>query len=317
MSKHLTRGSLLEPTLLLITLSIIIFLFILPSRVPGPQRSIFDFSNSSGSTFRDPYRADDENVYTLQPTSSHAKSISIKRGNAASSYQPREEYIVLENNSRSSIDITGWKLTNGKDRRVYELGNTLQRYPAEEAYIPSGTKLLSASNILQNIVLEAGEEAVITTGKPSLFGSIPITSFKENMCTGYLENTRNYDFTPSLRQQCPDPSEEPGFENLDEKCQDFINGLRSCAIPDIGGRDEEGDRCDNCVNGERISRICRTFIETHYNYQGCVAYHGLDEDFYLDTWRVFLGKTWEMWAKSKEVISLFDKAGSLVDYLQY
>lgn len=319
---NLEKGSSIGPVIFLVFLCIIIFVFIIPAQNgKGPTRNIYSLADERGASETRSFRnsTNSSGEAELEANSSYSRAVRLNGGNASRTIQPYEEYITISNRGESSINITGWKLANGRDKRVYELGGTLNRYPADEAYIPSGTLVIapSGNNVMQNIVLQEDDQAVITTGSANKGGPFNITSFKENLCTGYLENMPEYDFTPSLSQSCVDPSDEPGFRALDNKCQDFIEGLRSCTVPEFGGKDREGNNCPGCINGEILPSSCAAFIKSHYNYSSCVAIHRNDPDFYSNTWRVFLGKSWEMWGANNELISLYDNLGRLVDYISY
>jgi hypothetical protein len=252
-------------------------------------------------------------------TAQESQSISLGSGNASYSYQPYEEYITIENRGDSPVNITGWQLRNGKDKRQYYLGGSLQRFSADLAAIPQALRYLptSGSGAYQNVVLERGERAIVTTGLPGIRSPYPVTSFKENICSGYLENMPEYAFVPPLTNNCPRPALEPGVEALDSQCRDFISTLSSCQIPRFDKKDQSGEPCDNCVNGRKISSPCVSFIKEHFTYRGCLAYHGGDANFSGRTWRVFLGRGWEMWAEDYESIELFNTAGQLVDFQNY
>ncbi|MDO8565082.1 MAG: hypothetical protein Q7R67_00415 [bacterium] len=248
-----------------------------------------------------------------------AQSVSLGTGNASYSYQPYEEYVTIENYGRNPIDITGWQLKNGKDQRPYNLGGTLQRFSADIAVIPRATLFLSPTgqSALSNVVLGDGEKAIVTTGGVSVTSPYRIVSFKENICTGYIETHPDYAFTPSLTQNCPRPLDEPGVKNLPTECRDFMNTLSSCRIPEFGGKDSEGEYCENCVQGKLLPSSCVAFVREHFTYQGCVANHRNDPGFEGRTWRIFLGRGWEMWNKDYESIELFDNLGQLVDFKNY
>lgn len=252
-------------------------------------------------------------------TNSNSSYISLGSGNAAYAYQPYEEYVTIENRGSNSVDITGWQLKNGKDKREYNQGGTLQRFSADVALIPQATLSLSpfGNNTLVNVVLQQGERAVVTTGSIGVRTPYTITSFKENTCTGYIEAMPDYAFTPALSLRCPDPTLEPGFINLDKECRDTISSLAICETPRIGGKDREGENCRNCVNGREVSSSCSTFIEEHFSYQGCVANHSSNPEYSDKTWRIFLGRGWEMWADDYETIELFNSFGQLMDSKNY
>lgn len=252
-------------------------------------------------------------------TSPYSNSISIGTGNASYVYQPRDEYITIYNRGNKSIDITGWQLQNGKDERAYYLGGSLQHFTADIAYVPQSPLFISPSgnNNFQNVILQGGENAILTTG--SIGSALPykITSFKENICSGYLQDMPEYNFTPSLNRNCPQPRNEIGIENLDTECRRFVEGISTCHTPTFNSGDNMGEPCSTCVDGKRLSNACYAYIKDHFNYGSCIAYHGQDENFFGRTWRIFLNKGWEMWAKEYETIQIFDKLGRLVNTYSY
>ncbi len=244
--------------------------------------------------------------------------LSIGTGNASYTYQPYEEYITLYNQSRSSVDITGWQLKNGKDKRPYYSGSTLQRFSADVAIIPQATRLLAptGNSVMQDVVLKPDEQAVVTTGAVTNRSPFTVTSFKENMCTGYIEALPDYSFTPSLSRNCPSPSKEPGIENLERSCRELVESLSGCETPQIGER-VNNEYCADCYRGKLLSSNCKAYLKEHFSYQGCLINHRNDQNFEGNTWRIFLGRGWEMWADKYESIELFDRFGQLVNYQNY
>ena len=245
--------------------------------------------------------------------------VSLSLGNASRAYQSFEEYIVVNNRGREPINITGWYLKNAKDRRPYNIGGELRYFVSDIAYIGKATPFLSPSgnNIMLDIILDRGERAIITTGNIAVQTPYKIVSFKENICSGYLENMEEYNFTPSLSRDCPRPSEESGLDRLDVECRKFVERLSSCRTPEFDTRDEDGSICRNCVNGTPLSNACVAYIKERFSYAGCIAHHVNDEDFYGDTWRIFLSRGWEMWAEEYETIEIFDRFGRLISSRSY
>jgi hypothetical protein len=238
-------------------------------------------------------------------TTVSSKNVKLGGGNASYAYQPYEEYITIENYGNSAVDLTGWQLKNGKDERSYSFGGSLQRFSADVAVLPT-------------LVLGAGERAIVITGRVGVQTPYKITNFKENICTGYIEGHPDYAFTPPLTQVCPSPRNEPGIESLDRQCRRFVESLSSCRTPEFNAKDREGNPCSTCVNGEMLSSSCASYIKERFSYQGCLAYHSSDQNFSSGkTWRIFLGRGWEMWAEDYESIELFDSSGNLVDYQDY
>lgn len=272
--------------------------------------SNFEASNTSNQTI---------GQGTPSSPSQELPRISISAGNASYAFQPNIEYISLYNSGRDPVDITGWQLKNGKENRVYYLGGSLQRFSSDTATIPQAANFISPSgpSILRNLILGPGETAIITTGQVG--SSIPysIVSFKENICSGYLEEMPEYSFTPSLTRNCPRPANEPGLENLDIPCRKFIERLPSCRTPIFDTKDRQGNPCNTCINGERLSSVCAAFIKERINYGSCIMRYKDEPNFSGRTWRVFLGQGWEMWANEYETIELFDRLGRLINSRSY
>lgn len=286
---------------------------------PGSTVSSYNAGTPSYSSSGGNGTASSNTLVSAASGRSSVQNISLGTGNASYSFQPYEEYITIENYGRGSVDITGWQLRNGKDKRPYNANGSLQRFSADIAAIPRAALALSPSgeSALSNVVLGPSERAIVTTGRVTVSSPYPITSFKETMCTGYIEGHPDYAFTPPLTQNCPRPSDEPGAKNLPTECQDFLRTISSCRAPEFGGKDSDGEYCENCVQGKRLPSMCVAFIKEHYNYKGCVANHASDPGYTSRTWRIFLGRGWEMWNKDYETIELFDSLGQLVDFENY
>ena len=288
------------PSILLGILIIIFLVFVTlvtpksPSgyAVPGSISAPKAGSVKGGTTISSPTNASRQ--YTL----------SISPGNAAYEKEAYKEYVTLENWGNSSVDITGWTLKNGLDQRSFAVGGELQRYSADIATIPRTNT--------GDVVLKPGERAVITTGTEPIQYPYPVTSFKENMCTGYFGRLSDYTFEPSLTQNCVRPANEPGVANLDTQCRLFIRGLSPCGTPKFDKNDSHGQPCATCVNGREISQPCADFVKAHFSYRGCLAYHSSDANFNNgNTWRIYLGRAWEMWDQNYESMELFDRTGTL------
>lgn len=314
MTTNLQRGSsALEGLLAAGIIGFIIFSFVLPGKSPRPLLNSDSSNSNYNSTSNYPYNTN------LEETSSYSNSVSIGSGNASRAYQPYEEYITIENRSGKSVNITGWSIRNAKDERTYELSGSLRHFAADSVRIPGASLYIAPSGLspASDVVLARGENAIITSGSMGQQSPYKITSFKENICSGYLDASDNYTFTPPLTRNCPRPINESGARNLDTKCQDFIGSIQSCRTPDFKNKDKNGEDCSTCVDGIQLSSSCTNFIKEHYSYQGCIAYHTSDQNFSGRTWRVFLGHGWELWANDHDVIKLFDNLGNLVDHKSY
>lgn len=302
----------------------------------GGQRSLFSLSNMttrSGDTNlsdRDPgVTKGDANLNSMNSTVSPWKDkVTITTGNARSSYQPAEEYIVVKTSSRlkEPVTLTGWIVQNGAGSRLYDQNGKVVTGNTKTVKIPTGVYRYtnSPADTFGPIVLQPGEQAIVTTGSPRRVTTqfkFP-GSFRTNLCTGYIDRLSNSDFYPTLPQTCPDPDDEVGLDGLSLACQDFIERrIPRCHTPEfddykiINGKREKGNYVDG-VDG--LSSTCRAFIKRHFNYEGCLAFHSADPNFYKKgQWRIYLGQTWELWSKNNEIISLYDAQGRLVDQIKY
>ncbi len=316
------KGEILEPLLILVGLIIIMVVYIFPNKSSiGPISTFNTPSNGGGSGGSAWGDGDDNSFYTSpEENSSYSKYVNIGIGNASYETDAIEEYITLGNNGDTPVTITGWRLTNGKDRRPFIQNGKTVVSAQDNVSIPNGTTYLSATglNSLSPIVLKNNETAIITTGFIGPRSDIPIVSFKENKCSGYLEEDAGFTFTPSIQKNCIYPKNEPGVAYLDTKCQDFIENMGSCHIPKFETRDRNGELCRDCVDGvSGLSKSCIAYLREHYNYAGCLANHSSDADFLKNEWRIFLGNKFELWVDRRETISLFDQFGKLVDYRSY
>ncbi len=311
------KGEILEPVLILVGLIIIMVVYVFPHKSPGPLTS--SNTTAPGTAAWGNPNINNSMYETVPKNSIYSRSVELNMGNSSYETDALEEYITLSNIGENPITITGWHLKNAKDKRPFIQNGKTVVAVADNVTIPSGTGFLSATglNSLSPIILKTGESAIITTGYVGPRSDIPIVSFKENKCSGYLEKDADFTFTPSLYSNCTEPRNEPGVEYLDTKCQDFIDGMSSCHIPKFETKDSEGNTCNNCVDGISLSRSCIAYLKAHYNYQGCLANHGSDKDFEGKRWRVFLGNKFELWAEKRESISLFDQFGKLIDSRSY
>ncbi|MDB5254463.1 MAG: seg [Parcubacteria group bacterium] len=313
---------MMEAWLLLITVCIILFVFIIPKHKVGPFQYLANPSTNSNSSNNSYSSNNSGSSYTQntsgdpRKTSANAGSITLGTGNASYSIQPYEEYITIQNYGQNSIDITGWVLKNSKGDQVYRVGSSEQVFTADTVVIPQAARILGDG--MEDVVLRPNETAIISTGAISNTYPYKITSFKENICTGYLGTSQYYTFSPYVGSNCVNPSSEAGIRNLDRECQDFVNSLSSCRTPEYQTVDSKGQICNGCVNGKAgLSNSCVAFIKSHFSYDSCVANHRYDANFEGNQWRIFLGQKWELWAKDHETIYLYDRQGNLVDYKKY
>ncbi|HEY0011006.1 MAG TPA: hypothetical protein VGB97_03835 [Candidatus Paceibacterota bacterium] len=224
------------------------------------------------------------------PVSPFADKVTISSGaGGPGGSSASQEYVVLRGPSEGTVDITGWSLVSMKSGAA--------------GTIPAGTIAPRAGGgaPISNVVLSADEEAIITTG------ASPVgQSFRENKCTAYFD-TGNY--VPSLsNHSCPSPDEELGdfyreSASSYESCRRVVDTLPACETQRTAPRE--------------ASASCESFIESRLSYPGCVSGHFNDEDFRGDTWRVYLGKSRELWRSDNETIKLLDREGRTVDIYSY
>lgn len=247
--------------------------------------------------------------------------INLQSGSAQGTYQPGEEYITISAyGNKNPINIGGWTLRNGRDKKKYVVYGSTYQGQSVTATIPNfGFSLYQPYNIglsrRSAITLKDGEQAVIITGKFPTFGDVKNKgNFKVNKCLGYLEDKNDYRFTPPLYYQCPSPRDLPGFKSLDDVCYNFVQSINTCHQPkDVYVRDE-----GYCLDGNcQINSYCRNLVTQNLNLDACFNRYSKDKDFVGKEWRVYLGQTWELWESSRETISLYDKQGLLVSEISY
>jgi hypothetical protein len=61
--------------------------------------------------------------------------------------------------------------------------------------------------------------------------------------------------------------------------------------------------CSDCLD---------TSISSYPEYNLCVETHRSDPDFFLNTWRLYVGTDTELWRNSLEVLHLYDQDGKLI-----
>ena len=239
--------------------------------------------------------------------------VRLSLGNAQYEIQPMNEYVTLYSQSQTPINISGWRLVSSKQKVTYQSGSVA---------VPFGSKLFypGATKNLTPIILEQGDQANIITGNlPSLSPYLIDVSFKTNVCSGYLEELPNYQFTPPLYSMCPDSKKAPGIQNLDDDCYGFIERLSYCHTPEFRSvRNYQGEMESGYVDDTpNLSTGCKNFLKDTYNYPACVDRNKNNPDFYGQTWYIYLNQKYELWGEKRETISLYDNQGLLVDQITY
>lgn len=225
-------------------------------------------------------------ISTLEEGSIYKGKITInKRASDIKETKVDEEYIVIEayRKNDSPINITGWKLVSSVSKSSY--------------VIPKAQNIPKIGQTESDVILNAKDKAIVTTGR-SPIGE----SFRTNICTGYFEQFQ--DFFPRIEKDCVSPEDEIGISQFNLECTDFIDTLPKCEM-----------RVAQIP--VTLSNSCQEFINTQFNYNGCIASHRDDNDFYSDEWRIFLGRDQEIWQDRREIISLFDGEDNVVDTITY
>jgi hypothetical protein len=266
---------------------------LLDYRAPSvlPRVSARTSSNTDKEAEEKKKQAEIEKETTSLERSSYRDVVSLSNSSGARRSEAKEEYVRISVSSRADapINISGWKLISAVT------GNS--------AVIPLGTELPLSGLISENELLELdpGNDAYVITGRSPIGAS-----FRINSCIGYFAQYQT--FTPSLRNSCPLPEKElENFSsidvNRDASCESFVENIPRCSIaPSIP---------------PGISYSCKNFVESNINYNGCVKNHRNDEKFFDDEWRVYLGRSGELWKKDREIIRLYDGEGKLVDQISY
>ncbi|MDP6387916.1 MAG: hypothetical protein QGG63_01410 [Candidatus Pacebacteria bacterium] len=233
-----------------------------------------------------------EDIQARGEFSKYEDKITIgKKASGPKKDSAQEEYVILSASRRNAenISITGWKLESMISKKKMVIGGAVEVFRS------------GVINAEPPISLKAGEEVIISTGRSPIGAS-----FKMNKCVGYFEQFQ--DFSPSLRKNCPSPLDEfDKFANMppsDFTCKDIVKSLSWCEMP-----------IDALPLGTTNS--CSEFISKNINYTGCVKNHRNDLDFIGDEWRVFLGRSGEIWREKREIIRLLDNEGKIVDIYTY
>ncbi len=250
--------------------------------------------------------------------------VNIQKGTAGSEYQPYKEYITLRTTrlkDGETINLTGWSLSNGKGARFYQIGDKQVAGSSDRVFIPQASRvfLTKGVNYQSPIIVGKNSRVVLLTGNVPNRLPFAVTNFQVNKCSGYIESMENYKFFPPINLSCPDPEDEVRIASLEDSCYKFIRSLRMCHTPEFPERTRVGDSWEyGYVDGVAgLSNQCKAILKTHFNYESCVALHGTDPDFLQNEWRVFLNRSWELWAKNRETITLYDNLGRVVDELSY
>lgn len=236
--------------------------------------------------------AQDRSMKVFGDPSPMRGSVHIAEAYGTTETDPVREYIVLaaSTDNTAPVDMNGWSLQSA--------------YTGVRVPIP-----LSASEFLMGILndqgavlLNPGASAVVNSG------SSPVgTSFRENICSGYLGQLQS--FYPPLSNACPPSSTALPFtpDNLKvygETCFDFLKSVPSCTAP-----------LQNIP--DNVNPNCSAFAANVLSYNGCVETNRYRSSFNVDSWRLYIGSGTELWRNEHDIIRLLDNLGRTVDVLTY
>lgn len=254
--------------------------------------------------------------------SKNYKKVLLRRGTSGyTSGISNLEYVILSalSSNKEAINISGWKLKNGRDERIYNPSGVEERFGVSAIVpIPLGNYFYTGgeSEPILPIILLPGEKAYVVTGR--MVTSSPYqfnTSFKVNKCSGYIENEDGYDFVPKLSTRCPKPLELIDGRTLDDACYGLVKSYSTCRLPGFA-EDRDGNLF---LDGRKpIKTSCARIMAESLNYDNCIYVTRGDKDFITKEWRIFLNhKGWPLWAEKRETITLLDKEGKIVDQISY
>jgi len=231
--------------------------------------------------------SNDNNTPSPESETPNPDKFTIYSETADTTVTANNEYIRIRAayQNKEPVDITGWTLVNKN---------------GEKAMIGYGSNLPYSAQInkQEDILLAPDHEAVIITGKSPIG-----TSFRLNLCTGYFGEFQT--FYPRLPKNCPATSKTPGLSELnDDTCIKNIERQPSCQ--------------SFTSQPYGTSDACGKFMNTHINYQGCVADYQNDKNFFSPKkWYVYLGRDNEFWQGTRGTIKLYDRVGNLVAETTY
>jgi len=222
--------------------------------------------------------------------SPYAGRIAIRESSATES-NPSIEFVELtaSGSNTGPVLLANWSLQSVVSG---------VRVPLPQA---ASTFVMGVVNVVRPISLDPGASVYVTTA------ASPVgTSFRENICIGYLTELQT--FTPELSGECPAPAEmlpmnADTIRTYGASCFDYLNSLSSCHF--------------TSNPPSNLSPSCRSFVVNSISYNGCVNAHKFGSSFALPTYRAYLALRSELWANSHDVIRLLDGEGRTVDVLTY
>ncbi|MBP9817080.1 MAG: hypothetical protein KBD05_03575 [Candidatus Pacebacteria bacterium] len=259
-----------------------------PGQVAEPYDLKAGTSSTSGGSFGSFFdlEAQIDDLSSFGEASEYRGLVSISRNpSGPRNTSAKQEYLSLSVSRRASDPITfsGWKLESASTDTTVTIPQGVE--------VPHSGKV----NTLSTIELSPGDTVIVTSGRSPIG-----VSFRENICTGYLSEFQ--EFSPGLEQDCPSAQSEIRDAGGDDECIQFGYTVPRCSVVSRAP--------------SSLSNSCENILGD-LNYNSCAARHMDEPSFMGDTWRVFLGKSGELWRENHETIRLLDAEGKTVDVLAY
>ena len=208
---------------------------------------------------------------------------------------PGAEYVAIyaSDTNTEKIPLTGMKLKSMITGTEYSIGGAASLFYQNTVNAQTG------------VFLNPGDTAFVITGR-SPVGS----SFRSNMCTGYLQQFQQ--FTPALSLSCPliyyeGLPERPN--TLPDECLLYVSRFPQCIAPTTNH--EQGIT-------ELYGRDCFLYIQKTANYNYCINKHRGEPAFYEPVWHIYLNRDNHIWRLKREWVRLLDqnnKNGSEYSYI--
>lgn len=263
---------------------------------PGTgEKAVLDRPDSAGTVIRNmqdnviDFLEQSRDAIKLQESPLVSKSLYIDGTDGAKAKDAQKEYVIIA----SSQSMKGVATITG-----LTLGGTGYGITAR---LPQAASLpvLGTAYKLTDVAVPANSRIIVSSGRSPIG-----TSFRANICTGYLGQFQSY--VPTLTEACPEPLTELAAAGLsgDASCKAFVEDIPRC-------------RAYNGSFPADVSASCRAFVTGRLNYNSCVANNSGKTGFYTNEWRLFLEEKDELWKQKREVIRLFDKSGVAIDAVTY
>lgn len=187
-----------------------------------------------------------------------------------------------------TINITNWKLQAFKG---YFL-------------IPQGVETYQMS-AASNIYIKSGDTVYISSDENPFGGEN--NSFRTNKCMGYLNNS--YNFKISIDKNCPMPEAKKLPNYVSNDCEKYIMSLDRCEQTTYQGMQEYKLLEDSS---------CQAYLNSRFNYAGCLAYYSQDSDFKGNQWHVYTNRrNREIMDVKDDTVYLYDQQGLFIDSYCY